>query len=144
MKYEHVYEINHQKILDSLAKCKPEENTWWTNGSIWFYNVCQRRNAGGKSAVCNKLLVKLCPLYRPQNSKFLQYFDEQIRSKIVEKGKLSGKRKEYTETKRDASRSRWPCGLRRGSAAAWLLWSRVWIPLRARMSVPRVCYVMCR
>ena len=34
--------------------------------------------------------------------------------------------------------SRWPCGLKRRSAAAWLLGSRVRIPLRAWMFVPSV------
>jgi hypothetical protein len=37
--------------------------------------------------------------------------------------------------------SRWPCCLRNGSAAARLLGSRVWIPLRAWMFGSCVCYV---
>jgi hypothetical protein len=40
------------------------------------------------------------------------------------------------------SPSRWPCGLRRRSAAAWLLGSRVRIPLREWMFVSRV-YMLC-
>jgi len=39
------------------------------------------------------------------------------------------------------NRSRWPCGLRRGSTAARLLESRIRIPLRALMFV--VCFLMC-
>jgi hypothetical protein len=45
------------------------------------------------------------------------------------------------------SRSRWPRGLRRRSAAVWLLGSRVRIPLRAAVCLSRVficCVVLCR
>jgi len=41
----------------------------------------------------------------------------------------------------ERSWSQWPCGLRRGSAAAWLLGSRVRISLRTWMIV---CFVFCR
>jgi hypothetical protein len=41
------------------------------------------------------------------------------------------------------SRSQWPRGLRRRSAAAWLLGSRVRIPLEAGMFVSSVCMLCC-
>jgi hypothetical protein len=41
-------------------------------------------------------------------------------------------------------RSQWRCGLRRGSAAAWLLGLGVRISLRARIFVSYVCCVLCR
>lgn len=41
-------------------------------------------------------------------------------------------------------RSRWPYGLRRRSAASWLLGSQVRIPLRAYVFVYSVRYVLCR
>jgi hypothetical protein len=44
------------------------------------------------------------------------------------------------------SRAQWPCSLKRRSVAAWLLGSRVRIPLRAWMFVSCVymCIVPCR
>ena len=41
-------------------------------------------------------------------------------------------------------RSRWPCGLKRGSAAARLQESRICVQLRAWMFVHWVCCVFCR
>jgi hypothetical protein len=41
-------------------------------------------------------------------------------------------------------RSRWPCGLRRRSAAAWLLGSRLRSSLRAWMFFSCVCCMLCR
>jgi hypothetical protein len=41
------------------------------------------------------------------------------------------------------SRSQWSRGLRRRSAATWLLGSRVRIPLRAQMFVSCVCMLCC-
>ena len=40
--------------------------------------------------------------------------------------------------------SRWPCELRRMSAAAWMLGSRVSNALRPWLCVSRVCCVLCR
>jgi hypothetical protein len=40
-------------------------------------------------------------------------------------------------------RFQWPYGLRRRSAAAWLLGSRIRIPLRAWMFFSRVCMLCC-
>jgi hypothetical protein len=48
-------------------------------------------------------------------------------------------------TRTNSCRSWWPCGLRCRSAAAWLLGSRVLIPLRAWMSLVFICcVVLCR
>jgi hypothetical protein len=43
----------------------------------------------------------------------------------------------------DNCRSQWPHGLRRSSAAAWLLWSRVRIPLGVWMFACCVCVLCC-
>ena len=43
----------------------------------------------------------------------------------------------------NSCRSRWQCCLRRRSEAAWLLQSRVRIPLRSRMFVSYLCCVFC-
>jgi hypothetical protein len=37
----------------------------------------------------------------------------------------------------------WPSGLRRKSAIAWLLESRVWTPLRAAIFVSCICFMSC-
>ena len=53
-------------------------------------------------------------------------------------------RKIFTRSKCDGWRSRWPCGLRRRSAASRLLGSWIRVLLRAWMFISYVCCVLCR
>jgi hypothetical protein len=55
---------------------------------------------------------------------------------------LWGSRRDLRPTKPPMGRSQWPCGLRRGSSAARLLRSWVWMPPRAWMSVCCECCVL--
>jgi hypothetical protein len=84
MKHEHVYKINHQKILDVLATLRQNRIHDGRMEASGFTNVCQRKKTAGRSAEryfhCTGLHLEA-----------MHSFDEQTHSKIVERRRIQQK-----------------------------------------------------
>jgi hypothetical protein len=111
---------------------------------LYFFNI----ETGADDGSTSRLSVVTCVLPHDTSCKatFCQKNECHVTCSCSEtKNPLHSVSLRTTWRYSEHGRSQWPRGLRRKSAAAWLLGSRVRIPLRAWMSLVFIrCVVLCR